>query len=116
MLQVPGVHLEPPDHIVHVALVFLVVDFTARQVLRFTIIARGAVFSDEEQLPDDFSQIIFHLLKIGSFFWILVPAAFYQGVHLRGHKGYLLQSATEAAGVNSPLILSLKPCQSSDRA
>lgn len=75
-----------------------------------------AVFSDEKKLPDDFSQIIFHLPKIGSFFWILIPAAFYQGVHLRAQKGYLLHSTTEAADVTSPLILSLKPCQSSDRA
>lgn len=53
-----------------------------------------SVFTDEKQLPDDFSQVIFHLPKIRSFFWILVPAAFYQRVHLtdRGHKDDLLWS------------------------
>lgn len=30
VLQVPGVHLQPSDHVVHVALVLLVVNFAAQ--------------------------------------------------------------------------------------
>lgn len=31
VLQVSGVHLQPSDHVVHVALIVLVVNFTKRQ-------------------------------------------------------------------------------------
>lgn len=36
----------------------------------------------EKLLPDDFPQTVFHFLKVRAFFWILIPTAFYQHVHL----------------------------------
>ena len=31
VLQVSGIHLQPPDHVIHVALIVLVMDFTGGQ-------------------------------------------------------------------------------------
>lgn len=88
VLQVSGVHLQPSDHVVHVALVLLIVNFTA-QTIPQEISEPQAHFLNgsnkkQERLPDGFPQAVFHFLKVGSFFWILVPTAFDHHVHLKG--------------------------------
>lgn len=54
-----------------------------------TLIAENSNNIKRALLPDDFPQINFHFLKVRSFFWVLVPAAFYQRVHLTGGKNNL---------------------------
>lgn len=93
VLQVSGIHLQPSDHVVHVALIVLVMNFTKEEGRKqtFTKASYKYVISFSElgcthRLPDDFPQTVFYLLKVGSLFWILIPTAFYQHVHLRRQR------------------------------
>lgn len=44
VLQVLGVHLQPPHHVVHVALVVLVVYFTIKDVKKIHVFVDGPLF------------------------------------------------------------------------
>lgn len=120
VFQVSGIHLQPSDHIIHVALIFLVMYFTEGQeeeqreakegkqhylslkrTLNMCLMSQSfcklnmksllishlcrqqeSKNNKRQRLPDDFPQKVFYLLKVRSFFWILIPTAFYQHVHL----------------------------------
>lgn len=140
VLQVSGIHLQPPDHVVHVALVVLVMNVTedkwksrrkwgeknTQQHISqsFDGIKNPPLSTfGEKKLPDDFAQSVFYLLEIRSFFWVLIPTAFYQHVHLgeRRHKPFKNYQTVDTIRatqicINSPLLPFLNLCQSSGQA